>query len=160
MVKQDKLSVDKTGNTHNHESEMDHSKPEAAASSDQGPFSSDPFAANYRTVVDLNDPKVLATFAEFEALTGLRFTRKQRQILHSVEWTERMRPTDQLTVILKVSNYSYSSWTGSLAVMDRSLNTSRNGVCWRDIQTSLSETVLPMRGSRVCKVSFTKKHQI
>ncbi len=106
MVKQDKLSVNETGNTHNHKSEMDHSKPEAAASSDQGPFSSDPFAANYRTVLDLNDPKLLATCAEFEACTGLRFGRKQLQVLHSVEWTERMRPWAQFTVILKVSNYS------------------------------------------------------
>ena len=158
MVQQDKLSVDKDkiGNTHDRESEMDHSKPEAASSSDQGPFSSDPFAANYRVIPDLNDPKFGATLKEF----AFALTPKQVRFSQSVEWAERLRPFKQFDVILKVSRCSYSSLTGSLAVMDRPLNTSRSGICMRDICTSGSNKVLPMkRGLSVCKVSFAKRHR-
>lgn len=118
MVKEDKLSVDKTGNTHDRESEMDHSKPKAASSSDQGPFSSDPFAANYRAILDVNDPKLVAAYLEMAAVTGIRATPKHLQFLQSVEWAERMRPFKQFNMILKVSRCSSSSLTRSLAVTD------------------------------------------
>ncbi|MCJ1364114.1 hypothetical protein MMC16_003223 [Acarospora aff. strigata] len=66
-----------------------------ASSADECPFSSDPFAKNYRCVLDLNDPKLLAAAKEFGLMPA------QLEILQSAEWAERRRPFEQINVRLK-----------------------------------------------------------
>ena len=109
-----------------------------ASSADECPFSSDPFAKNYRCVLDLNDPKLLAAAKEFGLMPA------QLEILQSAEWAERRRPFEQINVRLKVS----CLWlidSGKQAQQQTFLTSraSRNAVCWRNIRSLFSVKLCP-----------------
>ncbi|KAI9873957.1 MAG: hypothetical protein M1830_010356 [Pleopsidium flavum] len=110
MDKRKKIDVDDEVDEYKHQSDIDVSEPakpcnpEAAnesnakfttSSKHEGPFTSDPFAVNYRPVPDLNHPRALAALRDFP------LTHKQLAFVMSAEWAEKMRPFDQFNVRLK-----------------------------------------------------------
>ncbi|KAI9874049.1 MAG: hypothetical protein M1830_010254 [Pleopsidium flavum] len=91
MDKRNKIDVDDEVYRHKHQADVEFT----TSSKHEGPFSSDPFAINYRDVPDLNHPRALA------AMIDCPLTPKQLAYVTSAEWAEKMRPSAQFDVRVK-----------------------------------------------------------